>query len=205
MLRSDKTPSRWSWRMAAPSPHRLRGILAWRTVRRWTVNGGACLEAGWVFTGLHWMRISASRIFLPASLRRRARIPSRSGWRAELKKAADGRSEPLSCGTVSSVVARSPDRATGSDRRSPRTIRIRALRGDLRSNTWQGQETLPQRGQGVAPLRSRLVQLRFAQSDRFGCVHNLRPGRRVNLDAVARPLRLRAFLDLAGHQDVAIG
>src|SRR6266498_828644 len=40
---------------------------------------------------------------------------------------------------VRAVVARSPDRATLTDRRSPRA------QGDLRSEEWQGQETMPQR------------------------------------------------------------
>src|SRR5581483_907219 len=38
------------------------------------------------------------------------------------------------------VVARSPDRATGPDRRSPERP------GDQRSSPWHGQETAPQRG-----------------------------------------------------------
>src|SRR6266545_2365466 len=43
------------------------------------------------------------------------------------------------CGCKVPVVARSPDRATGTDRRSPATP------GDLRSQEWHGQETVPQR------------------------------------------------------------
>src|SRR5262245_3501550 len=44
----------------------------------------------------------------------------------------------------------------------------------------------------------------FAQAETPGRVHNLRPGRGVNVDPVPMPLRLGPFLDLPGHQDFPV-
>jgi glycosyltransferase involved in cell wall biosynthesis len=67
-----------------------------------------------------------------------------------------------------SVVARSPDRATGSDRRSPRSL------GDLRSGRWHGQETLPQRGFPCHSPRVAVVSFRYGTDFAGGAETSLR-------------------------------